>query len=72
MIALDWKPSKKIGIVKAGFRVDNGLDQLEQYPAFTYANNLSQYTWFTESNKVSNNESGLVDGVIRHTSASHK
>ena len=29
--------SKKIGIVKAGFRVDNGLDQLEQCPAFTYA-----------------------------------
>jgi hypothetical protein len=73
IIALYWKPSKKIGIVKAGFRVDNGLDQLEQCPAFTYANNLSQqYTWFTESNKVSNNKSGLVDGVIRRNSASHK
>ena len=29
--------SKKIDTVKAGFRVDNGLDQLEQCPAFTYA-----------------------------------
>jgi hypothetical protein len=52
-----------MSIVKAGFGVDNGLDQLEQCPAFMYANNLSQYTWFKESNKVSNKESGLVARV---------
>jgi hypothetical protein len=54
----------RIGIVNAGFRVDNGLEQLEQCLAFTYANNLSQYTWFTESNKLGNNKSGQVDEVI--------
>jgi hypothetical protein len=28
--------AKKIGIVIAGYRVDNGRDQVEQYPAFTF------------------------------------